>query len=624
MLVWGCLMISAGEVVELYNSRVHGEGSEKQVMREIADLYDGDIVVPLPEFQTDERPAIANIARQGINQTAQRIASVFPEIEAMPAAATKRELDKARSRRRAFYAFHELNRSQRKIRRAARYLVGYASAPLRVRPNMSGEFPQFDVRSPLSTYACPTGDPDDMLPPDCIFANRQTLGWLRRSHPEAAASLGVKKGDTADTTIDVLEYVDSDVIWLVAARRQGEGSGEFDFNNSIASGEIHLAADWAPIAMVPNRAGMPLVVVPGEISLSQQRSGYHQIVGMYQRAAEMDALAYIATRQGILGETWVIANPSEEPELRQAPNPFEGVPGIIKGGSVQHRNTPPQFMERTAVGDLERAQRLTVGLPAELGGEAAANVRTGRRADQLLAAVLDFPVQEAHQLFEESLEHVNEAMARIDHAYFPRSEKVYAVRFGAERGDLAYKPGELWVDSAGLVACRSKVSYFAAGLDAGDRIVALGQRLGMGTISQETVMRHDPLVDDVEGEKSRSTAESIERAILTQVQTLAASPESPFSVGDFSSLIKKVRSGVRIDLAWDDVEQEIEERRQAELEAQQAQVPAGAEMMMGGAVGAGPEAEVAGAIAPPPEDLRNLSSMLTAARSPAAFVGPQG
>jgi len=617
-------MISAGEVVELYNSRVHGEGSEKQVMREIADLYDGDIVVPLPEFQTDERPAIANIARQGINQTAQRIASVFPEIEAMPAAATKRELDKARSRRRAFYAFHELNRSQRKIRRAARYLVGYASAPLRVRPNMSGEFPQFDVRSPLSTYACPTGDPDDMLPPDCIFANRQTLGWLRRSHPEAAASLGVKKGDTADTTIDVLEYVDSDVIWLVAARRQGEGSGEFDFNNSIASGEIHLAADWAPIAMVPNRAGMPLVVVPGEISLSQQRSGYHQIVGMYQRAAEMDALAYIATRQGILGETWVIANPSEEPELRQAPNPFEGVPGIIKGGSVQHRNTPPQFMERTAVGDLERAQRLTVGLPAELGGEAAANVRTGRRADQLLAAVLDFPVQEAHQLFEESLEHVNEAMARIDHAYFPRSEKVYAVRFGAERGDLAYKPGELWVDSAGLVACRSKVSYFAAGLDAGDRIVALGQRLGMGTISQETVMRHDPLVDDVEGEKSRSTAESIERAILTQVQTLAASPESPFSVGDFSSLIKKVRSGVRIDVAWDDVEQEIEERRQAELEAQQAQVPAGAEMMMGGAVGAGPEAEVAGAIAPPPEDLRNLSSMLTAARSPAAFVGPQG
>jgi len=617
-------MISADEVVELYNSRVYDEGSTKQVMREIADLYDGDIIVPLPEFQSDERPAIANIARQGINQTAQRIASVFPEIEALPAAASKRELDKARSRRRAFYAFHEMNKSQRKLRRAARYLVGYASAPLRVRPNMSGEFPQFDVRSPLATYACPTGDPDDMLPPDCIFANRQTLGWLRRSHPEAAARLGVKKGDTSDTAIDVLEYVDSDVIWLIAARRQGEGSDDFDFNDSLSSNEIHLAADWAPIAMVPNRTGMPLVVMPGEISLSQQKSGYHQIIGMYQRAAEMDALAYIATRQGILGETWVIANPSEEPELRQAPNPFDGIPGIVKGGSIQYRNTPPQFMERTAVGDLERAQRLTAGLPSELGGEAAANVRTGRRADQLLAAVLDFPVQEAHQLFEESLEHVNEAMARIDHAYFPESQKVYAVRFGAEHGDLSYKPGDLWVDNAGFVSARSKVSYFAAGLDAGDRIVALGQRLGMGTISQETVMRHDPLVDDVEGEKSRSTAESIERAILTQVQTLAASPESPFSVRDFSSLIKKVRSGMRIDLAWDEVETEIEERRQAELAAQQQQVPAGAALMGGPPMGAGPEAEVAGAIAPPPEDLRNLSSMLTAARSPAAFVGPQG
>ena len=266
-------MISADEVVELYNSRVYDEGSTKQVMREIADLYDGDIIVPLPEFQSDERPAIANIARQGINQTAQRIASVFPEIDALPAASSKRELDKARSRRRAFYAFHEMNKSQRKLRRAARYLVGYASAPLRVRPNMSGEFPQFDVRSPLATYACPTGDPADMLPPDCIFANRQTLGWLQRSHPEAAARLGVKKGDTSETAIDVLEYVDSDVIWLIAARRQGEGSDDFDFNDSLSSGEIHLAADWAPIAMVPNRAGMPLVVMPGEISLSQQKSG---------------------------------------------------------------------------------------------------------------------------------------------------------------------------------------------------------------------------------------------------------------------------------------------------------------------------------------------------------------
>ena len=52
--------------------------------------------------------------------------------------------------------------------------------------------------------------------------------------------------------------------------------------------------------------------------------------------------------------------------------------------------------------------------------------------------------------------------------------------------------------------------------------------------------------------------------------------------------------------------------------------PAAGAALMGGPMGAGPEAEVAGAIAPPPEDLRNLSSMLTAARSPAAFVGPQG
>ncbi len=608
------------QVVGLYNELVRTEGSAKQVMREIADLYDGDIVVPLPELQKDERPAVANIARQGIDQTAQRLASVFPEITALPSVQSKPELKAVRKRRRAMYAFHEQNKTDLKLRLAARYLVGLSAAPLRVKPNFSLGAPIFDTRSPLSMYAVPTGDPiADMTPPGAIFATRQTLGWLAQQFPTARAALGHKKDDKPDTVIDLLEYVDAHVMMVVASRRSTESkSAYYDFTEAAQTGEIHLAADFAPLSIVPNRTGMPLVFVPGQISMSQRKSVYHQTIGMYQRAAEMDALAYLATRQGILGEAWVVANPSEEPELIQAPDPFQGKPGIIKGASVQHRNAPPQFTERTAVGDLERSQRLTAGIPAELGGEAASNVRTGRRSDQLLSAVLDFPMAEAHRLFEDALGGATEAMAAIDLAYFGGTEKSVSVHFGGEKGDLTYKPADLWTNANGDKALKNRVSYFAAGMDSGDRIIALGQRLGMGTISQETVMRHDPLVDDVEAEISKVSAEGLERGFVEKVNALANNPESPLSTGDFAKFIKMVKDGESVVDAWEEIEEMLAQRQQEEAAAQQAQGP------VPGPAEPGAGAGIPGAVSEVPEDLRNVSSFLTAARTPAAFRTPQG
>ena len=97
----------ASSIVELYNARVKRSGAPMQCMREIASMVDGDIIVPLPELQEDEKPAIANIAKQGIDQTAQRLASVFPEIGTFPMSASKAELERSRDRRRAFYGFHE-------------------------------------------------------------------------------------------------------------------------------------------------------------------------------------------------------------------------------------------------------------------------------------------------------------------------------------------------------------------------------------------------------------------------------------------------------------------------------------------------------------------------------------
>lgn len=612
-------VLSAEEITNTYNQRVKSGGAAQQVMREVASLYDSEIVVPLPEMQDEERAAIANVARSGIDQMAMRASSVFPETVVYPLSDSNAARSRARDRRRAMYGFHEQAKTARKIRRWSRYMIGYASGPIRIRPDFSAERPTLDVRSPLGSYPNPSGDPDDFFPSDCIFAKRQTIGWLEKAYPDLRPLLGMYKTDTPDTPIDLLEYIDHDEIVFIATRREGEGASAFHdgWNEAVQQESVHLASGFVELQRIPNRAGHPLVIAPGAISLSKQKSPFANIVGMYQRAAQMDALAFIATKQGILGEAWIQSYPGEEAELLQAPNPYEGEAGVIKGGQVIHRNTPPQFVERTAVGDLERAQRLTAGLPAELGGEAASNVRTGRRSDQLLSAVLDFPMAELHSIAEEMLEGANAAMAAVDHAYFPNSTKTIHVAFQGEKGKLTYSPGKLWDDGNGGCAGQSKVSYFAAGMDAQDRIVSIGQRIGMGTMSQATGMRHDPLVDDVESELAKINSEKLDRVIEARVQALAADPNSPVSISDLTSLKSKLKNGLDLDEAWTQVEAEIEKRMQ---EAQAAQAGPGPAP---GPATSPAEPEIPGAIAEVPQDLQNLNSTLMAARGP-SFTTPQG
>jgi hypothetical protein len=331
---------------------------------------------------------------------------------------------------------------------------------------------------------------------------------------------------------------------------------------------------------------------------------------MFQAAAEMEALSRIATRKGILQEEWLIGYQGDEPELVQAADPFQGQVGIVKGGVLENRSVDPQFATGMAVDRLERGQRMNVGAHPELNGEAARNVRTGRRGDQLLGAVVDFPVQESHQLFEESLEYENECAALIDLKYFRNVPKVWAVKFGGEKGRVSYTPGELWErgDGSGDPALTNSVSYFMAGMDANDRIISIGQRLGIGTMSADTAMRKDPLVEDADHERAQMTAEELRRALLAQVQAMAADPQSGLATQDIAALIDKVKSGDDIEDAWLAVEQAAAKRAQ-EREAQQAQAPPQ------GIEGVAPE--VPGQIRETPDGVGELNGLLLGLRGQA-------
>ena len=95
-------MKTVDEIVSIYASRSQLADGAKERMRVLRDYYNGDVIVPLPELDSDEQSAVANLLAQGLDQTAMRIASTSPDIYCPPVdTKTKRAKDNARIRRQA-------------------------------------------------------------------------------------------------------------------------------------------------------------------------------------------------------------------------------------------------------------------------------------------------------------------------------------------------------------------------------------------------------------------------------------------------------------------------------------------------------------------------------------------
>jgi len=129
------------------------------------------------------------------------------------------------------------------------------------------------------------------------------------------------------------------------------------------------------------------------------------------------------------------------------------------------------------------------------------------------------------------------------------------------------------------------VSYSQAGADINNLVIAGGQRLGMGTMSKESFMKLDPLVEDVEAERDSVTAEQLEQSLLSGLQQQAASGAIPPS--DIARIIDLVKTNKEeLAGAVEKVQREAQERQATMVpptspEAQSgiAQAGAGAEAM---------------------------------------------
>ena len=292
---------------------------------------------------------------------------------------------------------------------------------------------------------------------------------------------------------------------------------------------------FVELERVQNKTGLCLAVVPGRITLDRPMGQFDSLVGMYALQSKLMALEVIAVERGIFPDTYLVSRPGET--ARFVAGPYDGRSGqvnVVQGGDIREMAANPGFATNGMMDRIERAQRIGSGTPAEFGGESTSNVRTGKRGDAILSAVVDFPIQEAQEIFAASLQEENKRAIAIAKTYFGNERKSFYISSRGAKGHVDYVPNKDFEDDNNVV------TYSHSGADANSLVVGLGQRIGIGIMSKQTAQEIDPFISDPEQEKDRVISEGLEQALLQSIQTQASQGAIPPS--DVAAIVEMVAS----------------------------------------------------------------------------------
>lgn len=606
---------AAAEVVQMWQTRRRDRGALFGRMDEIRRHYNGDIIVPLPELDDMEKPAIPNLIAQGIDQFAMRVASTMPDVSYMPLRpGIQNSENRARDRRLATLGWWDMNRMSTKLRRRSRHLTAYGMtavslSPVSLDPTDKREIPHWRVRNPLATFPSTMLDPDHMEPLDCIFVDRRPLGELRRMYPAQINIL--YRGDKADTDMfEVLEYVDAEETVLIAIGADRPKADAYSTTTGKGTAS-HVILD-----RIVNRAGICPVVIAGRITLDRLQGQFDQMLGMYQRQAKLDALDMIARFRNVFPDEWVVStsNSPSSPRIIQEADGKQGIRGIVDKGQVQTTHLQPGSTTDDALDRLERAQRVTAGIPAEFGGESPTNVRTARRGASVLGSTIDMPIQEYQEIFEASLAAENRRAIAIERNYFGNKGKSFYIGYDNKSPRVDYTPNEAFETDVNFV------KYSMAGSDANSMVIAIGQRVGTGIMSTQTAREMDPAIEDPIRERDQVEVESLRRAMLAGLESQAQQGTLDPSIIARIALAKAERH-VTLEDAVAKIHAE-EQQKQADQANQPA--PQMGEVAPETQPGLGATPDNPPSIPPPQQGAVNLQQLLGSLRQPAQAGMPGG
>lgn len=590
----------ASDIVEIWRYRRDRSTGHTNRMRRIRDVYNGDIVLP---FAEETEPAVANLILVGIDQKAMRIASVAPTVWFPPdKPGVQTSERKALRQRDAVLGWWGENKMDKLLRQRARYYISYGSAPVVVKPDPYHQMPRWDVRNPLGCY--PSEDLNqEMCPADMITAYNKTYGWFRQHYPDVAARYHRTEEIDDFSQVVLLEYSDPEqvsVVYCGVDPTWEPGYQTLQWDNNTWGGVAEF------LHQLPNRAGQALGVIPQRITLDKLSGEFDQMIGLYGAQAKLAALEIAAVERDIFPDTYLVSRANET--ARFIKGPFDGRSGevnVVAGGEPMNLTSPAGYQTAPMIDRLERSSRIVGGIPAEFSGESTQNVRTGRRGDAILSAVIDHPIAEAQEQLACSLEYENKLATKIAKAWWGDTKVSYYYLDRRKSVSGGYTPNDLFSNG-----CNHNVSYPVAGADLNALIVGVGQRIGLGTMSKQSAAELDPLVADPELEKDRITSEALEMAMLASIQNGAADGSLPPEViSRVAELVKSDKMEVAEALATAMAEAQ-------EAQAAQQAVPTGVEAIAAEAASAATgEPQAIPQVGEAPASMSNLAGMYNSLRN---------
>jgi hypothetical protein len=612
-------MKTIDQILSLYKQRITLYGPMHSKMRIIQSIYNGTAQVPLPDMERTEMPSVPNLLAQGVDQMAGRIASVVPNVVFAEKNSNRTEQRRVATANRVVTGWWQEDRLMMKMKQRARHLIAYGMSPVVVRWHGKENRPTWHVRHPLETFPSPDLIPGAVQPSDVIFAYRRSVGWLQSMGYGAQVAAVTGKFDMRpDASLLLIEYVDDYCTQLIlTAHSNGDNTyGEWSSLGSGTMRGVILEYTEFPDSEMP-------ATVPTRLSLDGASGQFDNMIGMYYMQARLMALETIAVEKGIFPDTYLESRPGEVARFIDGPHDGRtGLVSVVAGGSIREIQSQPGYLTNPTIDRLERNQRVTAGIPAEFGGESSSNIRTGRRGDAVLSAVIDFPVAEAQETFAYSLEEENEIAISLAKSYAGDTTTTIYVGTGNSTRAVTYVPNVVFPESDHVV------SYPATGTDVNSLIIGLGQRIGLGIMSKETAASLDPFIDNPEVEHDRIIAEGLEQALVASIQQQAAGGQiPPLVLAKIMQIVKDDRLEIAEALQKVTEEARKEQERAAMAQQQQQQQQMTMEQAMAGAtMGATMGPQAAAAVGSPipgaGQGMQDLGALLGSLRRPGMTVQP--
>ena len=600
------------DILALYKSRSAYYSNLHSKMRTIQSIYNGSMEVPLPDMERSDMPSAPNLLAQGVDQMAGRITSVIPSVTFASAKPGARLADRnAQNAARTVTGWWQEDRVPMKMKQRGRHFIAYAMSPVHIRWNPRENLPTWQVRHPLETYPSTDVIPGKVSPVDCIFAYKRSAAWMRANgYGDRLFALTGKMDTPNEAMIQLIEFVGEGMTHLIAAGyRTTDPYAPINLYDDIGT-----SMKGVTLEMFPNMTEDIPVILPMRVTLDTASGQFDNMIGMYYQQAKLMALEVIAVEKGIFPDTYLVSRPGEVGRFLDGPHDGRtGMVNIIAGGDVREIQSQPGYLTNPTIDRLERNQRVTAGIPAEFGGESNSNIRTGRRGDAVLSAVIDYPVAEAQEAFAYSLEEENEVAIQLAKAWAGDTTKTIYVGTGNSSRPVTYTPNKTFEVTEHVV------SYPATGTDLNNLIIGVGQRVGLGIMSKRTAATLDPYIDNPEQEHDQIIAEGLEQALVSGLQQQAASGAiPPLTLAKIMRLVSNDK--MELAEALNKVTEEAMREQQAmEQEAAMAATPEQA--------AAGPTVEAMAGAAPgqaiqgPNQSQQNLLSLLSTLRRPMTAIG---